>query len=335
MLTSLFFSIILAVSNPFAFQSVNSIEGRVTGPDNRPLQNVRVILQTDTYAQIQMAYTDGAGRYRFQGIPSGIYNIQVEPGQYNFDRQSARLDVNPISGRKAGVLGASGGGEIFRQDFTLRSSNPINTDKGPGGTVFAQTVPEPARKEYVNALKSLDSNNFDVAVQSLKQAITLFPDYYDALELLGSEYVKHRDFQAALPVLNQAIKINDKSWRGYYSLGVALSELNQHAESVRALKHATELHPGSTNAHMRLGMELAKDASAMPDAIEALKKVTQLAGNSIPEVYFYLGALYSKTNQYREAADAFETFLKAAPQAGEKDKIKQIIKQMRDKAKNP
>jgi tetratricopeptide (TPR) repeat protein len=333
MLISLFFSIIFAISPLFAFQSVNSIEGRVTGPDNRPLQNVRVLLQDDSYAQIQMAYTDGAGRFRFQGIPRGIYNIQVEPGQYNYDRQSARLDVNPISGRRAGVAGSSGGGEIFRQDFVLRSSNPINPDRDPAGSVFAQAVPETARKEYANAVKSLDKSDFDVAAQSLKQAITLFPDYYDALELLGTEYVKHRDYQAALPVLSHAVEVNDKGWRGYYSLGVAYSELKQPAESVKALKRATELNPGSTNAYMRLGIELAKSAQSIPEAIVALKKVTQLAGNSIPEAYLYLGALYNKTNQYSEAAKAFEDFLKAAPDAGEKEKIKQIIKDMREKAK--
>lgn len=323
MLTSLFFSILLGISPLFASQSASSIEGRVTGPDNRPLQDVRVLLQDDSYAQLQMAYTDGAGRYRFRNILRGVYNIQVEPGQYSYSRQSARLDVNPINR----------GGEVFRQDFTLRSSKSIKLDKEPAGTVFAQTVPVPARREYAEAIKSIDKNDFDAAAQSLKQAVALFPDYYDALELLGTEYVKHGDFPAALPVLNRAVQVNDKSWRAYYSLGVAYSELKQPGESIKALKRATELHSGSTNAYMRLGIELAKSAQLIPEAIEALKKVTQLAGDGVPEAYLYLGALYGKTNQYGEAAKAFESFLKAAPQAAEKEKVKQLIKEMRDKAK--
>ena len=332
MLIGFFLSIVLAVSNPLAFQSSNIIEGRVTGPDNRPLLNVRVLLQDENYSQINMAYTDGAGRYRFNGIGRGNYYIQVEPGQYNYDRQTQRLEVNPISGRRAGIGGSSGGGEIFRQDFVLRaSSRPGNTPE-PSGTVFLQPVPETAKKEYEGALKKFEKDSFDEATILLKHAIELFPDYYDALELLGTELVRRKEYKQASPLLAHAVEVNKSGWRAFYSLGIAQAELGQRLDAVQSLKHASELNPNSANVHMRLGMELAKDEQTRPDAIAALKKVTQIAGNSIPQVYWYLGALYNKAGQWREAADAFESFLKADPQAGERDKIKQMIKQLREKA---
>src|ERR1044072_9362523 len=107
MLIGFFLSIVLAASHPFAVQSSNIIEGRVTGPDNRPLQNVVVLLQNETYFELNRAYTDYASRYRFGGIVRGNYYVQVEPGQYPFERQTQRLQVNPISGGPAGVGGSS------------------------------------------------------------------------------------------------------------------------------------------------------------------------------------------------------------------------------------
>ena len=332
MLAGFFLGVVLAVGHPFAFQSSNTIEGRVTGADNRPLLNVLVILQNETYFEINRAYTDSAGRYRFSGIGRGNYYIQVEPGQYPFERQTQRLEVNPISGRPAGIAGASGGGEIFRQDFVMRRASLPGNNLEPSGTVFVQPVPEGAKKEYSNALKALEKNSFDEAALSLKHAIELFADYYDALELLGTEFVRRKQYKEAVPLLAHAVEVNKSGWRAFYSLGIAQAELNQRLESLQALKRAAELNPNSANVHMRLGMELAKSEETRSEAIASLKRVTQIAGNSIPQVYWYLGALYNKSGQWREAADAFESFLKADPQAGERDKIKQIIKQLREKA---
>jgi tetratricopeptide (TPR) repeat protein len=333
MLTALFISIILAFFNPFAAQSSNTIEGRVAGPDHRPLQNLRVTLQDGNYSEITSTITDAAGRFRFSGIGRGNYNIQVEPGRLPYERQTQRLEVNPISGRRAGPGGMGGGGEIFRLDFTLRSGNTSSTVE-PAGTVFIQPVPESAKKEYSNAIKSLEKESFDQAAGSLSRAIELFPEYYDALELLGTEYVKRKDYKQAAPLLARAVEVNKDGWRGFYSLGIAYSELGRHTESVQALKRAAELNPNSANAHMRLGMELAKSEQTRTEAIDSLKRVTQIAGNSVPQVYWYLGALYNKAGQWREAADAFDAFLKAAPDAAERDKIKLMIKQLRDKAKS-
>jgi superkiller protein 3 len=193
-------------------------------------------------------------------------------------------------------------------------------------------VPETAKKEYTTALKALEKNSFDDASSSLKRAIELFPDYYDALELLGTELVRRKQYNEAVPLLSHAAEINKSGWRAFYSLGIAQAELNQRFDSLQALKRAAELNPNSANVHMRLGMELAKAEDTRADAIASLKRVSQIAGNSIPQVYWYLGALYNKAGQWREAADAFESFLKAAPDAAERERIKQIIKQLRDKA---
>jgi uncharacterized protein HemY len=52
----------------------------------------------------------------------------------------------------------------------------------------------------------------------------------------------------------------------------------------------------------------------------------------VPQAYFYLGSLYSKNNQNKEAADALEHFLRLDPQTGNKDQLKKVIEQLRQKA---
>jgi tetratricopeptide (TPR) repeat protein len=311
-------------------QSGNTIEGRVTNEDRRPISDLRIFLKNDAYSQITSTITDAAGRFRFGRLVSGNYYVEVEPGPTDFERKTERIEVRPFNARR-------GAGEVFRVDIILKIDKSA---KGAAGravsaanrVIFYQPVPESAKKEYSNAIKSLEKESFDQAAGSLSRAIELFPEYYDALELLGTEYVKRKDYKQAAPLLARAVEVNKDGWRGFYSLGIAYSELGRHTESVQALKRAAELNPNSANAHMRLGMELAKSEQTRTEAIDSLKRVTQIAGNSVPQVYWYLGALYNKAGQWREAADAFDAFLKAAPDAAERDKIKLMIKQLRDKA---
>ena len=315
-----------------AVQGRSTIEGRVTASNNRPLENIRITLQDDGYSPVGTAYTDVIGRFRFRNLRSGNYTILAEPGANDYERQTQRVEVRPFNERRGG------GGEVFRVDIVMRAKEGARSSKGnlstsTKGVVFYQKVPDVAKKEYLSGVKMLEKDSFDQAAASLTRAIELFPDYYDALELLGTEYVKRNKYKSALPFLSRAVEVNKDGWKGFYALGIAQYELNQREDGVKSLKRAVELNPDSANTNMWLGIALAQNAETRSEAIEALKKVTQLAGNNIPEAYFYLGALYGKTSQYREAADAFETFLKAAPQAGERDKIKQLIEEYRKKAK--
>jgi Tfp pilus assembly protein PilF len=317
------------LASPAALQTRNTIEGRVTTADNRPLSDMRVLLQNEGNSPVGSTYTDASGRFRFHNLISGNYTVEVEPGASEFQRQSQRVEVQTFMERS---------GEVFRVDIVLVPRKSSNF-AAPGGNVntnsvvFHQEVPEAAKKEYDKSLRLLEKDDFENATQCLKKAVELFPNYYDALELMGTQYVKRNDYKTALPLLIRAVQINKNGWNGFYSLGIAQVELNQRNEGIKSLKQSVALNPNSANANMRLGMVLAQDANAFSEAIQAFERVIKIVKDEIPQAYFYLGALYSRTGQFKEAATAFQTFLNVYPQAGEKDKIKKMIEELKLKAK--
>jgi tetratricopeptide (TPR) repeat protein len=331
MLAFLFFSLTLIAGqlSPALLwiQGRNSIEGRVTTADNRPIDNIRVTLQSESYGTLATTYLDGAGRYQFRGIRPGTFYVLCEAPGTDFERQTQRLEVgNPFS--------RTGGAEVYRVDFVLTRPKSAHSNTPGSGVVFYQQVPDDAKAEYQRGLKRLDSNDFEAAASAIKHAIEIFPDYYAALELLGSEYVKREDYRTALPLLTHAVEVNKDGTQSFYMLGVALVELKQRHEGIAALHRAVELNPNSINANMRLGLELAKDEQAHDEAIKVLRKASQLAGNRVPQVYLALASLYSKNGQYGEAADSMESYLHLIPEseAAQREKIKALIQQLRQKA---
>ena len=329
-------SVILAVPqfwfSALAVQARNTIEGRVTNSEGHALSAMRVFVKDEGYAQAGTALTDGAGRFRFVNLKSGNYVVEVEPGATDYERQEQRVQARAFNERR------SGGGEVFRVEFVLlakKSGTRVNAGRpvGSNRVIFHQDVPEQAKRDYDLGVSSLEKGSFDDAVKFLKLAIEVFPDYYDALERLGTEYVTHEDPRSALPLLTLAVEVNRDGWRGFYSLGIAQFKTNNRAASVKSFQRAVELNSESANTHMWLGIALAPDAMMRSRAIQALEKAIKLARQPIPLAYYYLGGLYSKNNQYDKAAEAFESLLRVDPQIGEKEAIKKMIVELRQKAK--
>lgn len=371
MLAAIFLSLafIFNAGSPVALaqQGRNSIEGTVTDREGRPLINTRVFLQDDSYSQLAMAYTDGSGRFRFTRLASGNYNVQVDPLGTDYERQSQRVEAVPFSP-------VAGAGEIFRVNFQLKLKKMAGTaaaaNNNAADTIFYQNVPDAAKQEFARGRKNVEKGDFDAGAASLKSALGIFPDYYEAMELLGTEYVKRHEYQSALPLLERAVVINENGWRGFYSLGIALTESNRATQAVTALRRAVELNPRSPNPYMRLGMALAVADATRAEAIQTFKKVVAMENRNIPEAYLYLGRLYdmsgqlapaienmksyasyapktdqqlpqallylaemySRNHQFNEAAEAVEASLRAAPNTSQREKLAKLAEQLRQKA---
>ena len=73
--------------------------------------------------------------------------------------------------------------------------------------IFAQDVPDTAKKLYKLGTKDLQSDP-KKGQQELEEAIKAFPDYYDALNALGCNYVDSKEYQKSLPYLIHAIDLS-------------------------------------------------------------------------------------------------------------------------------
>ena len=299
--------------------------GSVRDNTGKPVNALRISLTDDAYQPIRTVFTDTSGRFRFNGLASGVYYVHVEPAGMPFEEQMLKLDLQSLRIR-------GGGSEPYPVDLVVKRKVDTAGALGRSGTVFAQTVPDAAKSEYEHGVNNVRDNKSDQAIAALTKAVELFPDYFMALELLGTEYVKRGEFDPAVPVLTHALEVNHAASKSMYALGVAQLKLHRPSEALRWLKNAAEIDTSNANVFMYLGLAYGGNGD-FSESESAFKKAYQLGGDQVAEVHLYLASIYDKQQRYAEAAHELETYLKEAKGLKDQTQIKAMIAKEKEKAK--
>ena len=302
--------------------SSNSISGHVSNDQRAPLADIRVELLNEVDSVIRTVKTDGSGLFVFRKLSDGTFQVRIQTSGTNYVSQTKRVDL----------ARPHGFGAAFEElDFVLMTTNNAGST-GKAGVVFVQEVPEPARKQFQKASELLNkSNKRQEAFVALKSAIELFPQYFDALELLGTEQVKDREYEAAIPSLTKALEVNSRSFASSFALGVAQYNLKQTQAAIESLRRAVSLNERSVNANLWLGIALRQ--TSRPDEAEAyLKRADVLADSKLPDAHWQLALLFNQMKRYKEAADELEIFLKLQPDARDVELIKKLIQRLRQQS---
>lgn len=317
---------ILLFSQNVSAQS--TISGTVYDRQRNQMPNVDVELLNEFYQQINRTRTDGAGRYDFGGLRDGRYTIKVLPFRYDYQDQSQLIEINTMN-----IRGGQGTSYEIR-DFYLEPKKGSLADTETG-VIFAQEVPEKAERAFEQAIKDYSKKRTDESIKGLREAIDIFPDYFQALLELGKTLAIKGEFGEAVPLLLKAAEINPKSPTALFYLGYSLHKYNYNKAAITALNQAHILAPASIQILLALGTAERLEGK-FNDAETHLVKAKKLTKESVPDIHWELAQLYGNNlKKYKEAADELQQYLKAGKYDEEHTKqVKKLISNFQDKAKS-
>jgi len=312
-------------------QSGNTVSGFVFGTQRQPISDATVELSDDYSRSIGRTRTNASGRYIFSRISSGRFRIRVLSLGLDYEEQEQDIEIQNFSTSNGSGGITTSGYENVQKDFYLK----LRKDKqstGRSESVFVQEIPLEAKEIYKKAIALLDGEKSDRGLKELKAAIESFPDYYDAIERLGTEYVKLHHYVPAQILLQRAVEINPGGYKSWYGLSYALYSQNKISQAIEAVEKANSLNQFSIECPLLNGVLLRK-AGKYEQSEKQLKKAKDLSKGSVPEVHWQLAILYGTSlNRYREAANELKLFLKISPNNKDSENIKKLIKQYEDKS---
>ena len=325
--------VVAVLCTAFAGQALaqNSISGIVFDPFRKPVSDIEVELLDGFERLVGSRKTSSSGFYTFQRLNAGIYYLRIRVGGTNFKDATQRVDL--------GDLNAIGGVDQQQVDLFLEFDERRG-DREPvvTGVVYAQEVPQTAKDLFELSRKQIDEKEPERAKDSLRSALEVFPDYFQALESLGDLHLESQEFEDAAFVYGRAVEINPRCFACYFNLGVARNKIGQKQAAAESLRKANEIDSGSINSHLLLGIVL-RDLKRYGEAEAALIRAKELGRNRQPDVNWQLAELYYfNLKKPSDAIDELRMFLdnltpeekKANPEkvAG----IEKLIRQIRNES---
>lgn len=318
----------VAVIPAYSQNNRNSISGFVFDAQRNPVTQANVELLNEVGQNLARTRTDGGGRYFFGNLSSGRFTIRVLPFGTDFEEQSGDVEIINF------VRQGSSTSDSQQKDFVLRSRRRAGDAKAVTGTVFAQDIPDDARKAFEKGVAELDAKRTDTGMELLLKAVKIFPDYYSALERLGREYVNQQKYDYSKAAFLKTVSVNERSFNGWYGLSYSAYALKDPKTGVPAALKAIELDSSSVDAYLMLGLGY-RQAKVFPDAEKALLSAKKLANGKKPDVNWNLALLYANDlGRFKDAADELELYLKETTDEAKKDSVRKLIADFRQRAGN-
>ncbi len=189
-----------------------------------------------------------------------------------------------------------------------------------------------------------DGKNEDALV-SLRKAIAVFPDYFQAHFILAGELIKQSKYNDAIAELDQARRINPKDDRVYQSFGSILMQQHKYSVAAAVFAEASRLNPREPEYPLMRGQALlaqaasidpsqSKDAvtardGALNDAEADITKAYLLSGKKLASAHLLLASVYEKKGDRSRAANELENYLRENPQTKSAEAIREAIKKLR------
>lgn len=300
----------------------NIIQGDIITPNGQRLDRPIIVRLNTVRGELQTT-SNGNGSFSFRNLTGGRYIVRVDAGE-GYAPATETVEI-PQSQSGANITLR---GETYSVQVYLRPAAGAAVTKG---VISANDPPKAALDLYNQALESVKAGERDKAIEQLKAALAIHPNFAAALNGLGVQYMKLGKYQAAFEAFNAALTITPDSFILHLNSGITLFQLNKFAEAEKELAAALLKNEASGTAHLYRARALIA-LNRLDDASKNLKRAIEIGGDDVQIAHRYLAGVYMEKGQNAEAVKELEIYLKSSAAAKETDQIKNLIKELNKKA---
>ncbi|MCA1634976.1 MAG: tetratricopeptide repeat protein [Acidobacteria bacterium] len=281
------------------------VEGEAEGSRAPSFQ---VVLYGNAGAHVARQAIANNGRYLFNSLPPGDYDIVVEVD----GNEVARIHV---------ILNAKGTNEV-RQDITLGwNGKPAAT--GAPGAVRAPAYDRPTanKTQFDKARAAAQRKNFKEAAALFEQVASADPKDFEAWGEAGTMHSKLEKYEEAEKDYLRATEANPAYALAHLNLGKVRVVRKNYEGAAASLSRAVELQPDSAEANLMLGEAYLQNKKGS----KAVGHLNEAARLGRPEAHLRLAVLYNAAGMKDKAAAEYEQFLAKEPNYQERNKLEQYI----------
>jgi len=206
---------------------------------------------------------------------------------------------------------------VSRKECEARLDRALEADHYGVLGVTAQASTEDIREAYYYLARRYHPDRFrSGSLQDLLERIEgYFAKVTEAYNTLYDEDARAEyDRQLEQKIDKEAGPERDASYlaRQNFARAKILIDRKKYQDAVQFLENAIQLDDSQASFHIELGSVLTRNPRRRLEAVEHLKKATEIDPTSVP-AYFNLGLLYRKLNRDDDASQMFREVLRWEP----------------------
>lgn len=293
------------------------IEGRVLSPSGQPANfNVKVTL-SEAHRPMITLYTNEHAEFRFLNLREGEYFVQAVANEKIYETAPQRIVI--------------GRGLTYRLTITLREKVEVAERKAGAkagsDSESDQAAPQAAQKEYNQAERWAGKGDARQAIERFQRALAIYPDYLDARNDLGAQYLKLRRFDEAAEQFRIVLEKNPKYFNSRLNLGLVLIEQKDYAAAIAQLNQAVDIDGESPSPRLWLGVALLQTGD-MPGAERELSRALITGGANFTAAHYYLAHIYLRRGDSAEASRELKAYLEESPKGEFSEEARLLLKKL-------
>jgi len=294
-------------------KAYGNLKVRLTYTDGRAVDLRPRVQLMNSAGPVVEDYANEEGMVNFPRVECGIYHVRVT-GQGIEDADSGMVEVDERKGAQS----------LFITVRRVGEGKPGAAGADPTVAATDLNIPEKARKEFNKAGDLLSQQEWQKAIERLKRAVELYPNYAAAYNNLAVAYGHLGDRPHEREALEHAIKINDHFAAAFVNLAKMDIRDRNLPEAETLLSKATAADPADPETLMLLAnIELVE--KQYQEAILNCQKVHAMAHDRYAVVHYIAARAFEHLNRLREAATELQTFLQEEPSGPRTDAARQEL----------
>lgn len=310
------------------------IQGRIYFPSGRrsDASSIKVLLESSS-SERTFVIADVNGSFIFNNLAAGSYIVTIDAGP-DYERSTENVLIEGGGVRARNIAGADMSRASAPRTFNVMINlQPKRTPRISKPTVISAGlagVPKPVLTAYQRAIEFAKSGDAKRAIEQLKLALSLYPEFGPALNELGVQYLKLGETQRAVAALRSAVRLQPEDFTSRLNYGIALIEYKLMAEAEDHLRQALSKNSDSWMAHMYLGIALI-GLRRFGEAEQELLQSLKIGGPRLGLPHYYLGGIYWRAGDRNRAIASLEKFLEITPNAPNAERVRTTINELRAK----
>ncbi|MEE2821423.1 MAG: tetratricopeptide repeat protein [Acidobacteriota bacterium] len=298
------FSVVMAFAN-----DTYEFRGKMVYPEGRTFRDTPSVafVQSATTPFTTRTLVGVDGKFKFKKLRTGMYTLIIAVPLWGEMRTT--IEIGPSFADPKGRIE-----EVFHLDKRYIRDDTY--------TISASqlTVPGRAQREYRKAIDRLEKHNISRAIEHLKKAVELAPQFSAAWNHLGTIAYHSRNYEQATEYFREALRQDSGSYSPLVNLGGVLLSQGRVTEALPLNERAVQVRPDDALAHSQLG-QCYLALRRLKDAERHLRQAKALDPKHFSFPQIALAELYEQREDHLSLIRELNEFLEYHPDSDRSPEI--------------